>query len=88
MSRNGSGVYNLPATNPVVPGSTISTTWANGTMSDIAAALTGSVAADGQTPITGNLAMGGNKLTNMGSATVAGNAVEVVTSIFAGIWIV
>ena len=76
MSRNGSGVYNLPNTNPVVPGSTISTTWANGTMSDIATALTGSVAADGQTPITGNLAMGGNKLTGLGVGTVAGNSVE------------
>lgn len=76
MSRNGSGVYNLPATNPVVPGSTISTTWANGTMSDIATALTGSVASDGQTPMTGNLNLNSNKIVNLQAGTVAGNAVE------------
>ena len=72
MSRNGSGVYNLPAGNPVVTGTTISSTWANNTLSDIATALTGSVAADGQTPITGNLAMGGNKLTGLTAGSVSG----------------
>jgi len=55
MSRNGSGLYNLPAGNPVVSGTTITSAWANGSLSDIAAALTGSIAADGQTPITGAL---------------------------------
>ena len=76
MSRNGSGVYTLPATNPVVPGSTISTVWANGTMSDIANALTGSLAADGQTPATGNLNLNSNKIVNLAAGTVNGNAVE------------
>ena len=76
MSRNGSGVYTLPATNPVVPGSTIATVWANGTMTDIATALTGSVAADGQTPMTGNLNLNSNKIVSLAAATVAGNAVE------------
>ena len=76
MSRNGSGVYTLPSTNPVVPGSTISTVWANGTMTDIATALTGSVAADGQTPMTGNLNLNSNKITNLAAGTVNGNAVE------------
>jgi len=76
MSRNGSGVYVLPATNPVVPGSTIATVWANGTMSDIATALTGSVAADGQTPMTGNLNANSNKIVNLVAGTVAGNSVE------------
>ena len=55
MSRNGTGTYNLPAGNPVVTGTTISSTWANTTLTDIATALTNSVAADGQTPITGAL---------------------------------
>jgi hypothetical protein len=76
MSRNGSGVYVLPATNPVVPGSTIATVWANGTMSDIAAALTGSLAADGQTPMTGNLNANNNKITSLAVGTVTGNSVE------------
>jgi hypothetical protein len=55
MSRNGSGTYQLPAGNPVVTATTISSTWANTTLTDIATALTNSVAADGQTPITGAL---------------------------------
>jgi hypothetical protein len=55
MSRNGSGVYSLPAGNPVVTGTTISSTWANNTLADMATAITGSVAVDGQTPITGAL---------------------------------
>ena len=55
MSRNGSGTYSLPAGNPVVSGSTISSTWANNTLTDMATALSGSIAADGQTTITGSL---------------------------------
>jgi len=76
MSRNGSGVYSLPAGNPVVTGTTISSTWANTTLTDIANSLTQSVSADGQTPLTGSLQLGGFNLTNMGAATTAGNAVE------------
>lgn len=70
MSRNGSGTYNLPAGNPVVTGTTISSTWANSTLSDIAGALTGSIASDGQTTPSANLPMGGYAHTNVGNATV------------------
>ncbi len=70
MSRNGSGTYNLPAGNPVVTGTTISSTWANSTLSDIASALTGSIASDGQTTPSANLPMGGYAHTNVGNATV------------------
>jgi hypothetical protein len=55
MSRNGSGTYTLVSGNPVTTGTTISSTWANNTLADIATALSGSIAADGQTPITGSL---------------------------------
>ena len=75
MSRNGSGVYTLPANNPVVTGTAISSTWANNTLSDIASALTGSLAADGQTSLTGNLNFGTNKASNLGDPTVAQDAV-------------
>jgi hypothetical protein len=75
MSRNGSGTYNLPAGNPVVTGTTITSSWANTTLSDMATALTGSIAADGQTPITGNLNMGTNAITNMADPTNAQDAV-------------
>jgi hypothetical protein len=76
MSRNGSGTYSLPAGNPVVTGTTITSTWANNTLTDIASALTDSVAADGQTPMTGDLDLNTNKVINLEPATVAGNAVE------------
>jgi len=65
MSRNGSGTYTLPAGNPVVSGTTISSTWANTTLNNIAAALTDSLAADGQTTATGNLKMGANRITGL-----------------------
>lgn len=77
MSRNGSGVYSLPAGNPVVTGTTISSTWANNTLSDIATALTGSVAADGQTTMTGNLPMGNNKITGLANGTLSTDAATV-----------
>jgi len=76
MSRNGTGTYNLPAGNPVVTNTTISSTWANTTLSDIASALTGSVASDGQTPMTGNLDMNTRKVVNMANGTVATDAIS------------
>lgn len=65
MSRNGSGVYNLPAGNPVVSGTTITSSWANTTLNDVASALTGSLAADGQTPASGNLNLANNRIINL-----------------------
>jgi hypothetical protein len=74
MSRNGSGVYSLPAGNPVVPSTTISTTWANTTLTDIASALTGSVASDGQTPMSSSLNMNTNQIKNVVDPTLAQDA--------------
>ena len=74
MSRNGSGTYTLPVGNPVVTGTTISSTWANNTLGDIQSALTGSVASDGQTPITGNLQMGSNRITGLADALASTDA--------------
>lgn len=76
MSRNGSGTYSLPAGNPVVTGTTISSSWANSTMNDLAAALTDSVAADGQTPMTGNLDLNTHKVVNLVAGTASGDAIE------------
>lgn len=53
MPRNGSGVYSLPSGNPVSPGAVIQSTWANNTMTDIADAITGSLARDGSGGMTG-----------------------------------
>ena len=71
MPRNGTGSYTLPAGNPVVTGTTISSTWANTTLSDIGTALTNSLAKDGQTTPTANIAMGGFKLTGLGAGSAA-----------------
>ena len=68
MSRNGSGTYSLPAGNPVTTGTTISSTWANSTLSDMATALTQSIAYDGQTTPVANLPMGGFNHTNVANA--------------------
>lgn len=76
MSRNGSGTYTLPAGNPVVTGTAISSTWANNTLADMATALSGSISADGQTVVTGNLQMNSNKLTGLAVGTVNGDSVE------------
>lgn len=76
MSRNGSGTYSLPAGNPVVTGTTITSTWANNTLSDIATALTGSVASDGQTTMTGPLNMGSNKIQNIANGTLSTDVVN------------
>jgi hypothetical protein len=76
MSRNGSGTYSLPAGNPVVTGTTISSTWANTTLADISNALTGSLASDGQTTASGNLNMGTNRIINTADPT---NAQDVAT---------
>lgn len=67
--RDGSGTYTLPAGNPVSTGTTISSTWANTTLTDIATALSNSIAKDGQTVATANLPMGTFKHTNVGNAS-------------------
>jgi microcystin-dependent protein len=74
MSRNGSGTYTLPAGNPVVTNTVINSTWANTTLTDLATAMTGSVAADGQTPMTGNLNLANNKIINLTDPTSAQEA--------------
>ena len=76
MSRNGSGTYTLPAGNPVVTNTTISSSWANSTLTDIASALTGSIASDGQTPMTGNLDMNSLKIVSLANGTVSTDAIN------------
>lgn len=72
MSRNSSGVYTLPAGNPVITGTVIASTWANPTMSDIANEITNSVDRAGRGSPLANLPMGGFKHTGVASATGAG----------------
>ena len=76
MAFNGSGVFNLVSGNPVVTGTTISSTWANNTLSDVATGLSNCVTRDGQSPATANLPMGGYKLTGLALATATGDALS------------
>lgn len=69
MPRNASGIYTLPAGNPVVSGTTIESTWANTTMSDVANELTNSIDKGGRTSPTANLPMNGFKHTGAAAAT-------------------
>jgi len=69
LSRNGSGTYSLyPGVNPCVTGTTITSAWANNTLGDLAAAMTASIANDGQTPILANLPMSTYRHTGVGNA--------------------
>lgn len=53
MAYNGAGVYSLYSPgNPVVTGTTISSSWANNTLNDIATALTLAICKDGQSTTT------------------------------------
>lgn len=48
MPRNSSGSYTLPAGNPVVTHTTITSTWANSTLSDVGSELTSSLDRSGR----------------------------------------
>ena len=60
MPRNGSGVYTLPAGNPVVPDTLIDADWANPTMADLGQEITNSLPRAGTAPMTGPLFLAGN----------------------------
>lgn len=81
MPRNGSGSYTLPAPAPWQTGTDIVAPAMNTVQTDIAAALTASVAADGQTPITGNWTFGAYTITAQTvistAAMTAGNGLTV-----------
>jgi hypothetical protein len=67
MARNGSGTYNR-AVAAYVAGTTITAATVNSEMDDIATALTGSMARDGQSPAQANIPMGGFRLTGLANA--------------------
>lgn len=73
MARDGNGTYNLPTGQPVVTATTIDSSVHNTLASDIATALTASIAKDGQTVPTANLPMGGYLHTNVAAATARTN---------------
>lgn len=78
MSYNGAGVFQLAAGNPVVTGTTISSTWANNTLSDIANnGLSNCITKDGQQTVTANIPFNGNRLTGVGNGVAASDAATI-----------
>lgn len=69
MPRNGSGGFSR-ASPDYVAGTTVDEAAVNADLNDMGTALAGSIAADGQTPITANLVMSNFKHTGVGAATV------------------
>lgn len=76
MARDGSGTYNRAVADYVYD-TVISETDVNTEMDDIATALTGSVAKDGQTALTGSLNMNSNKITSLTAGTARTDAANV-----------
>jgi hypothetical protein len=76
MPFNGSGTYSLPAGNPVVTGTTISSSTTNNTNTDIATALTNCLTRDGQSTPSANLPMNAMKLTGLAAGTSNGDSVR------------
>ena len=70
MARNGSGVYSNPYPN-FVAGTVISSTEVDANNTQMATALTQSIAVDGQTTVTANLPMNSNKFTTMAVGSAA-----------------
>ena len=77
MSFNGTGTFNINTSGqPVVTGTTISSTVFNALTADLGNGLTNTLTKDGQSTPTNNIKMGGFKLTGLGTATVAGDALS------------
>lgn len=72
------GIYSAPPSswNPGVDGIPAATADFNALLADLSAALTQSIARDGQSPPTANLPMGGFKLTALAPGSVSGDAVN------------
>jgi hypothetical protein len=76
MPRNGSGQYSAPTNswNLAVNGTLASSGDWQQILDDLAASLTQSVSRDGQSPLTGNLDLGNNKINNLSAGTGTGQA--------------
>lgn len=77
MSYNGTGTFNInTAGQPVVSGTTITSTAFNLLTADLATGLTTALTKDGQTTPTANIPMGTFKLTGLGAGTAATDAAQ------------
>jgi hypothetical protein len=77
LSYNGSGTFQInTAGQPVVTGTVISSTAFNALTSDLATGLSTALTKDGQTTVTANIPMSNFKITGLGAATAAADAVR------------
>jgi hypothetical protein len=77
MSYNGSGTFNInTAGQPVVTGTTITSTAFNLLTADLATGLSTALTKDGQTTPTANIPLGGFKITGLGAGTAATDAAQ------------
>ena len=75
MSYNGSGTFQInSAGQPVVTGTTISSTAFNALTADLATGLTTALTKDGQTTPTANIPLGGYKITGLANGTLSTDA--------------
>ncbi len=75
MSFNGSGTFQInTAGQPVVAGTVITATAFNALTADLATGLSTCITKDGQTTVTANIPMGGNKLTGLAAGTAAADS--------------
>ena len=72
MPYNGSGTFTLVAGNPVVTGTTISSTVHNNTNNDFATGLSTAITKDGQTTLTANIPFAGFAATNVRVRSIDG----------------
>ena len=78
MPRNGSGLYVPPPANyPAVSATTITAADRNAIDSDLATALTNSIAVNGESFVTADIPFGNNKLTGVKDGTLAKDAANV-----------
>lgn len=78
MPRNGSGTYILPTNswNPATNGNSATAADWQSLINDVESAVTQSVSADGQTPLTGNLNANNNKITNLAAGSATGDSLR------------
>ena len=78
MPRNGSGGYTPPLNswNPAINGAAATPADWQALLSDLATAIQGSIAADGQTPLSGALNANNNRIISLAAPTGAGGALR------------
>lgn len=80
MPFNGSGAFTAPGADfPAVANTLIESAKFNNVVNDIATGLTTCITKDGQTTVTANIPLGGNKITGLAAATARTDAASIAT---------